>query len=180
MKKNVVLIFSLLIGLIACQKKAEVRTPVSQSGGEYIKASAERNQYMVSDELKAIQQYIKNDSLHKYYQSESGFWYKYLQANIKDTITPTTGDIVDIEYSIKYLNNEIVYNVDETSPKIYVVDKQEIIPGLRRGIKIMRPNERVVFLFPSHLGYGLIGDQDRIGSNQPIICEVFLKAINKE
>lgn len=179
MKYRIIILFSVILGFSACQKKAEIREPVSQSGGEYIKESAERNQYIVSDELKAIQQYIKNDSLHKYYQSDSGFWYKYLKANIRDTITPQTGDVVDIEFSIKYLNNEIIYDINETSPKIYVVDKQEIMPGLRRGIKIMRPEERIVFLFPSHLGYGFIGDKDRIGSNQPIICEVFLKEIKQ-
>lgn len=179
MKYRIIILFSVILGFSSCQKKAEIREPVSQSGGEYIKESAERNQYIVSDELKAIQQYIKNDSLHKYYQSDSGFWYKYLKANIRDTITPQTGDVVDIEFSIKYLNNEIIYDINETSPKIYVVDKQEIMPGLRRGIKIMRPEERIVFLFPSHLGYGFIGDKDRIGSNQPIICEVFLKEIKQ-
>lgn len=179
MKYRIIILLSVILGLSACQKKAEIREPVSQSGGEYIKESAERNQYIVSDELKAIQQYIKNDSMHKYYQSDSGFWYKYLKANIRDTITPRPGDVVDIEFSIKYLNNEIIYDINETSPKIYVVDKQEIMPGLRRGIKIMRPEERIVFLFPSHLGYGFIGDKDRIGSNQPIICEVFLKEIKQ-
>lgn len=179
MKYRIIILLSVILGFSACQKKAEIREPVSQSGGEYIKESAERNQYIVSDELKAIQQYIKNDSLHKYYQSDSGFWYKYLKANIRDTITPRPGDVVDIEFSIKYLNNEIIYDINETSPKIYVVDKQEIMPGLRRGIKIMRPEERIVFLFPSHLGYGFVGDKDRIGSNQPIICEVFLKEIKQ-
>jgi len=179
MKYRIIILFSVILGFSACQKKAEIREPVSQSGGEYIKESAERNQYIVSDELKAIQQYIKNDSMHKYYQSDSGFWYKYLKANIRDTITPRPGDVVDIEFSIKYLNNEIIYDINETSPKIYVVDKQEIMPGLRRGIKIMRPEERIVFLFPSHLGYGFVGDKDRIGSNQPIICEVFLKEIKQ-
>lgn len=179
MKYRIIILLSVILGFSACQKKAEIREPVSQSGGEYIKESAERNQYIVSDELKAIQQYIKNDSMHKYYQSDSGFWYKYLKANIRDTITPRPGDVVDIEFSIKYLNNEIIYDINETSPKIYVVDKQEIMPGLRRGIKIMRPEERIVFLFPSHLGYGFIGDKDRIGSNQPIICEVFLKEIKQ-
>lgn len=179
MKYRIIILLSVILGFSACQKKAEIREPVSQSGGEYIKESAERNQYIVSDELKAIQQYIKNDSMHKYYQSDSGFWYKYLKANIRDTITPRPGDVVDIEFSIKYLNNEIIYDINETSPKIYVVDKQEIMPGLRRGIKIMSPGERIVFLFPSHLGYGFIGDKDRIGSNQPIICEVFLKEIKQ-
>ena len=178
MKHHILIAFGLVLAFSSCQKQAEVRTPISQSGGEYIKESAKRNQLIVTDELKAIQQYIQNDSLHKYYQSEAGFWHKYLKANIRDTITPQTGDVVNISFSIKNLHNELIYDTSETSPNVYVVDKQEIMPGLRRAIKIMRAEERIVFLFPSHLGYGFIGDKERIGSNQPIICEVYLEKIN--
>ena len=57
----------------------------------------------------------------------------------------------------------------------YYVDKeQKIIIGLRDGIKIMRKNEKVSFLFPSHMGFGYHGDNDAIKTNQPLICTVTL------
>ena len=56
----------------------------------------------------------------------------------------------------------------------YLVDKQEIMIGLRDGIKLMRKNEKVSFLFPSHIAYGYLGDKNRIGPNVPIICTVTL------
>ena len=46
--------------------------------------------------------------------------------------------------------------------------------GLRDGIKLMRKNEKVSFLFPSHMAYGYRGDTKRIKSNEPIICNVTL------
>jgi FKBP-type peptidyl-prolyl cis-trans isomerase len=46
--------------------------------------------------------------------------------------------------------------------------------GLRDGIKLMRKNEKVTFLFPSHMAYGYRGDTKRIKTNQPIICTVTL------
>ena len=49
----------------------------------------------------------------------------------------------------------------------YVVDKDNILPALREGVRLMRPNEIVVFLFPSYLCYGYQGDGNKVGVSQP-------------
>jgi len=46
--------------------------------------------------------------------------------------------------------------------------------GLREGIKIMHKNEKITFLFPSHIAYGYHGDTKKIGTNQPLLCTVTL------
>jgi FKBP-type peptidyl-prolyl cis-trans isomerase len=46
--------------------------------------------------------------------------------------------------------------------------------GLRDGIKLMHKNEKVNFLFPSHMGFGFHGDNKKIGTNQPLLCTVTL------
>jgi hypothetical protein len=38
----------------------------------------------------------------------------------------------------------------------------------------MHKNEKVNFLFPSHMGFGYHGDNKRIGTNEPLICTVTL------
>ena len=35
-------------------------------------------------------------------------------------------------------------------------------------------NEKVTFLFPSHIAYGYHGDNKKIGTNQPLVCTVSL------
>lgn len=52
--------------------------------------------------------------------------------------------------------------------------------GLRDGIKLMRKNEKVSFLFPSNMGYGYHGDDKKIGTNQPLICTVTLRDFKSE
>jgi len=170
---------SALISLVAC-KEEEARKPISYSTGAFIKESVNRNKEMVNSEEDIIKEMVKKDAAHKYYQSTSGFWYKYLKANIQDTITPKTGDVVDIEFEIQDIHGTTIYKKEETTPKIYVVDKQEIMVGLRHAIKLMRKNETISFIFPSHMGYGYLGDKDRIGLNEPLICVVTLKDINPE
>lgn len=176
--KKIILIctFLGLFSTVSCQKP-EARKPISYTSGEFIKESVKRNKVIVGSEEEQIQSIIKKDSLHKYYQSNNGFWYKYLNANIHDTITPKTGNMVSLEFEIQDINGTIIYKKEETTPKLYHVDKQEIMVGLRHGIKLMRKGETVSFLFPSHMGYGYLGDKEKIGLNEPLICVVTLKDI---
>lgn len=178
MKKSIFLLslFATFFSLLSCEKEGP-RKPISNSRGEFLKQSIERNRALVGSEEDQIQELIKKDSTHKYYQSQHGFWYKYLNANIHDTITPKIGEIVEIEFEIQDINGQTIYNIEETVPKIYTVDKQEIMVGLRHAVKLMRKGETISFLFPSHLGYGYLGDNEKIGLNEPLICIVTLKDI---
>lgn len=177
MKKTVVLFgFLLAFSFMSCEKEA-ARKPISYASGEFIKESVKRNKVLVGTEEEQIQSLIKKDSLHKYYQSNHGFWYKYLQANIHDTLTPKPGNMVSMEFEIQDINGTVIYSKAETTPTIYQVDKQEIMVGLRHGIKLMRKGETISFLFPSHMGYGYLGDKEKIGLNEPLICVVTLKDI---
>ena len=78
------------------------------------------------------------------------------------------------------MNNQIIYSKEELKPQIYLVDKQNIMMGLRDGIKLMKKGETVTFLFPSHMGFGYHGDDNKIQSNVPLICTVELKDIKKD
>jgi len=177
MKKSILFFTCLLaISFISCNK-AEPRKPISNSSGQFLKESVNRNKTIVGSEEDQIQEIIKKDSAHKYYQSSHGFWYKYLQANIHDTITPKPGNMVEIEFEIQDINGKVIYKKEETSPRIYQIDKQEIMVGLRHGIKLMRKGETISFLFPSHMGYGYLGDKEKIGTNEPLVCVVTLKDI---
>ena len=87
---------------------------------------------------------------------------------------PKKGDVAYFDYEIGDLKGNVVYSEIELKPQTYVVDKQNIMMGLRDGIKLMRKNEKVTFLFPSHIAFGYHGDNKRIGSNEPLICTVTL------
>ena len=60
------------------------------------------------------------------------------------------------------------------------MDKEIIFKGLREGLKIMKEGENVTFLFPSEKAYGYYGDQNKIKSNIPLICNVRLDSIQQQ
>ena len=166
-------ILLLFIALVSC-KQQQARMPVSRSSGEFLKESAERNKKLVKGEEGQIQTIINSNPNVKYIASSKGYWYRYETKNTTDSISPKKGDVAFFDYEIKDLKGNIIYSKLELKPQTYLVDKQDILMGLRDGIKLMHKNETVTFLFPSHMAFGYHGDDNRIGTNEPIMCTVTL------
>lgn len=168
-----------LILLVSC-KEPQARRPISHSSGTFLKESVERNKKIVKGEEGQIDSIIKSNPNVKYIASNKGYWYRYIVQNNQDTLTPKKGDIAYFDYEIKDLKGNIIYSQTELKPQTYIVDKQDILIGLRHGLKLMHKKETVQFLFPSHVAYGYHGDNNRIGTNEPIICTVTLTHFKKE
>lgn len=168
-----------LILLVSC-KEPQARRPISHSSGTFLKESVERNKKIVKGEEGQIDSIIKSNPNVKYIASNKGYWYRYIVQNNQDTLTPKKGDVAYFDYEIKDLKGNIIYSQTELKPQTYIVDKQDILIGLRHGLKLMHKKETVQFLFPSHVAYGYHGDNNRIGTNEPIICTVTLTHFKKE
>lgn len=176
MQYNKIILITVLVTLLAssCKQSQEARRPVSQASGTFMKKSAERNKKLNATEEDQIDAVIKSNPKIKYLTSTNGYWYTYLVQNTVDTLTPKKGDVAFFEYELKDLKGRIIYSQAELKPQTYAVDKQNIMSGLREGIKLMHKNEKVIFLFPSHIAYGYHGDDKKIGINQPLLCTVTL------
>ncbi|MBC7642105.1 MAG: gliding motility-associated peptidyl-prolyl isomerase GldI [Flavobacterium sp.] len=171
MKNILFLIF--LISIASCSQQ-QARKPISHSEGSFMKESVERNKKLVANEEKVIDSIIKSNPKIKYAASKKGYWFYYLAKNETDTITPKRGDIAYFDYDVKDIYGNVIYTKDDLKPQVYNVDKQNIMMGLRDGIKIMHKKETVVFLFTSNMGYGYHGDNDKISTNESLICTVTL------
>ena len=172
--KLLTIVFIALIVASSCKQHQEARRPISQASGSFMKRSVERNKKLIIGEEGQIDSIIKSNPKVKYLASKKGYWYTYEIQNKLDTLTPKKGDVAFFDYEIKDLKGNVIYSELELRPQTYLVDKQNIIMGLRDGIKLMHKNEKVNFLFPSHMGFGYHGDNKKIGANQPLLCTVTL------
>jgi gliding motility-associated peptidyl-prolyl isomerase len=162
--------------LVAC-KSPEARRPVSSKSGSFIDASVERNIKLNEKEQAYIQKIMSENPEEVYIASENGFWYYYNVKQADSLISPGFGDIVNFNYNIKTLNDDIIYTTEDLKTQNYVMDKQELFSGLREGLKLMKSGETVTFMFPSQKAFGYYGDEDRIGINVPLKCEVSVNSI---
>lgn len=182
MRFNPIILVSFLAILLitSCQKQEEARRPISQASGTFMKKSVARNKKLVASEEDQIKAIMKRNPKIMYMTSSKGYWYSYETKNELDTLTPKKGDIALFNYEITDLNGAIIYSELELRSQTYRVDKQDIMMGLRDGIKLMRKGEKVKFYFPSHMAFGYHGDNKKIGPNTPIICTVILNDFMSE
>jgi gliding motility-associated peptidyl-prolyl isomerase len=173
-------ILALIVMAFASCKQQQARMPISRSSGVFLKESAERNKKLIKGEEGKIDSIIKSNPNINYIASQKGYWYYYETKNDKDTLRPKKGDVANFDYEIKDIQGNVIYSQLELQPQAYIVDKQNIMMGLRHGIKLMHKNETITFLFPSHMAYGYHGDNRRIGTNEPLICTVTLTDFKTE
>ena len=177
MNKLLILAF-VLLAFISC-KTPEARKPISSKTGSFIDASVERNKILNAQEETVINKIIEKQD-QDFIASESGFWYYYnTKVEIDSLKTPNFGDIINYDYDIKALNGNIIYSKNDIKNQTYAMDKQELFTGLREGLKLMKTGETVTFIFPSQKAYGYYGDENKIGRNMPLICEVTVNSITQ-
>lgn len=158
-------------------KSPEARMPETVQSGSFISESAQRNKKLNAAEREKIETMIAQDKDINYITSKSGFWYYYNHKIDRDTLKPQFGDTVNFIYSVSNLDGSNIYSSEDIGEQDYIVDKEELFSGLREGIKLMKPTERITFIFPSQVAYGYYGDEQKIGTNVPLICEVTLNTI---
>ena len=170
-----ILLVAIASFLTSCSEQ-QARKPISHSSGSFMKESIDRNKKMNAQEKETIAKIIKKDTAHIYNISEKGFWYAYKTKSAAN-VFPVKGDVVSFDYEVTDLYGNSIYTAAELKTQTYHVDKQNIMNGLRNGIKLMHKGDKVKFIFPSQSAYGYHGDDKKIGTNQPIICIVTLKDI---
>ncbi|MGJ5643313.1 gliding motility-associated peptidyl-prolyl isomerase GldI [Formosa sp. S-31] len=175
-----ILLGGLIISSLFACKSPEARRPISVKGGSFIDESIARNATLFQAEKEQFQNIIDKNPNQKYLASQSGFWYTYNKQIASDSLPkPDYGDIVVFDYDVKSLSGIQIYSESETKPDRYVMDQQELFTGLREGLKLMKAGETVTFLFPSSKAYGYYGDENKIGTNIPLICKVTVHSITE-
>ena len=175
MKRNFLLLLGVLV-LFSC-KEQEARRPVVQKTTTLLSETLDEKKRLIAFENKLIESYIAQDSTTNYNVATNGFWYSYIKQNKLETQVPKFGNEVEISYNLTDLSGNVFYSKEELGIKKYVIDKEDFIPGLQEGIKLMKVGETITFVIPSYRAFGLVGDENRIGINQTIKSTVTLISI---
>ncbi|WP_299127157.1 gliding motility-associated peptidyl-prolyl isomerase GldI [uncultured Winogradskyella sp.] len=174
--RNLLLLFAISFVCFNC-KSPEARIPESAHSGSFLKESAARNKKLNEEEQQRIKAIIKTNPDIDYIASKSGFWYYYTVKSDNQSVFAGFGDVVNFKYNISDLNGTEIYS---STQRTYIMDKQELFTGLREGLKLMNPGDQITFIFPSQKAYGYYGDDKKIGTNVPLICDVTLNTITQE
>jgi len=166
--KLFVFLFVFLIFVSQSCEENKTRHPINNKKDVFLKNSAYRNKGLYSREEFLIKKAAKLDSLNIYHLSDTGFMYAKIKSTNKNFPLPEKGEKVRFKYQIEDLDKNIIYSYKELGIVEYLIDQENLLPALREGIRIMRPMEIAVFLFPSYLCYSYQGDGIKINANQPL------------
>ncbi|MBM3420011.1 MAG: peptidylprolyl isomerase [Bacteroidetes bacterium] len=129
----------------------------------------EVNRYLVRKDRERIENYIERKKLAME-MTRTGLWYGILDSGAGDTIKEN--DIVLIKSQCTLLDGTVVYTGEERGTTRIRIGRSSVESGLDEGLRMLRGGGKALFILPSYLGHGLLGDGNKIPSRAILVFEV--------
>ncbi len=175
LQNNVVMILIILFTCSSCSQKSPdtVRKVISQDTIDHRMMNV--NSLLTTNENEQIEAYIKR---YGWEMKATGSGLRYLiykQGNGKPAKKNHT---IKINYRTALLNGVTVYNSAFDGAKIFKMGKADVEVGLEEGILLLKVGDKAKFIIPSHLAFGLVGDQKKIPRKATLVYDVELLEVN--
>lgn len=129
------------------------------------------NKQAVNTEDEQIDAYIRR---HNWSMTKTGSGLRYAIYKQGSGLKAEFGKIAVMNYSVELISGEKIYSSEKNGPKEFTIGKGGVESGLEEGILLLRVGDRAKFIIPSHLGFGLIGDQDKVPPKSTLIYDIEL------
>lgn len=162
---------------VSCTEEAPI---IEQPLPEWTKEeSINMQSVFVEEEEDEINSFLKRHSDWKMTKTETGLRY-FIYEKSTHNDTARIYDEVTVDFEIDLLDGTHCYSSKTNGPESFMIEKTDIESGLHEALKYMCTDDKALFILPSHLAHGLIGDSDQIPPLVPIIYDIHLIKINSE
>ena len=163
--------FSLIILAAGCgdNKKA---LNISQNKLQELQVS--ENKVHVKKESDEIDQYVKHRSWN---MTTTGTGLRYMIYENGKGEKAVFGKMAKVNYKISLMDGTICYTSEQTGPKIFLIGQDAIESGIHEGIQLMKIGDKALFILPSYLAHGLIGDENKIPPRSSVIYDIELLSL---
>ena len=167
-------ILIIVLGFQSCSENPEIPASTNQWNDS---TSVGFNKDRVKEEELQINLYLSHHNELKLKPTGTGLRYQI----IKNTDGPKaeSGDSVDVTMKITLLDGSTCYKTDSLELDQFLIDRSQVESGIQEGIKLMREGEKAVFILPSNLAHGLLGDFETIPPMSPIVVNLELIKVIK-
>ncbi len=162
------LIFILLLSCNSSTDQSRERNPDPSSMKEPLLYA---NKQAVKEENEQIERFIKR---YKWQMKETGSGLRYDIYFKGNGIKAEAGKLAVLKYSVRLIDGIEIYSSDKTGLKQFVIGHGGVEGGLEEGILLLSVGDRAKFILPSHLGFGLLGDQDKVPPKSTLIYDLEL------
>lgn len=161
------LFFGFLIVLLACDHSQEAPQKTDPNA---LKQSMEKaNRYMVNDEEADIEDYVSRHGLNMI-STGTGLHYVILKQGSEQLIQE--GQTIRMEYEMRSITGDLIYSSKNEGIKVFKVGEGTVESGLDEAMKYLHENDIATLIIPSHLAYGLHGDDNKIPAYSTLIYTI--------
>jgi FKBP-type peptidyl-prolyl cis-trans isomerase FkpA len=158
----------LSIGLSNCNENSE-KKPVEIDPGSIKEPLLKANKQVVGTEDTQIRNLIAR---YGWNMKETGTGLRYLVYKQGNGQQVQRERRVRINYEVRLITGDLVYSSKESGPKEFIVGSGGVESGLEEAILLFKVGDKAKLILPSHLAWGLIGDQDRIPPKSTLLYDI--------
>jgi FKBP-type peptidyl-prolyl cis-trans isomerase FkpA len=173
MIRSLILAILLSILVLACKDQTKKQPNTSLKDAKRKLESV--NKALVDKDKERIEAYISRHQLLGMEENKAGLYFLVWGESTGPQVK--LDDIVLLNYKISLLDGSECYNTINDKPKQFMVGKGGVEAGLEMAVLLMKKGQKGKFIMPPHLGYGLLGDNDRIPPLAILVFDVELLTV---
>lgn len=156
---------------MSCKEDINDNQNVKTADKNQIKKKLEEvNRALIQKEMGDIDKYIEEHDL-KMIRTGSGL--RYCIEKQGDIVCIKTGDIVVLDYEMRFLNNDnVIASSKNDGYKTFIVGHGGVEIGLEEAVLHLHNGDEAEIIIPSYLAHGLIGDGDKIPPQTTLVYKV--------
>lgn len=161
------LILIVLLGLFSCGESPQQPVAVTKDA---MKNSMEKaNRYLSNAEEEEIENYVRRHGWDMV-STGTGLRYQIVKQGSEDLIEK--GQKVLLEYQLQSIQGDMIYSSEKDGIKAFIVGEGTVESGLDEALTHLHYGDVARIIIPSHLGYGLHGDDNEIQQYETLVYTI--------
>lgn len=163
--------------LYACTDKVGNRSDAGSDNVNYsvIKEPLiEANKKYVKKQDDEIDQYVKRRGWD---MKTSPTGLRYLIYNEGKGKKAEEGMVATVNFKINLLDGSLCYSSDSLGSKNFLIGQDHVESGLHEALTYMKVGDKALFIIPSHLAHGLLGDERKIPPQSSVVYDLELLSL---
>ncbi|HOZ87614.1 MAG TPA: FKBP-type peptidyl-prolyl cis-trans isomerase [Bacteroidia bacterium] len=172
---QLILFCLLTMGLGACENKdrqpqARSEKPDAEKDKMIREQFVRVNRQVAQKESDEMDYYAKSHQM-PFIKTPSGIRYFVYKPSAKGDSVKKDMQIT-MNFQIKLLDGTECYSSATEGPKTFIVAHDDLESGIHKGVQYLKRGDKAIFLIPSVLAHGLLGDMKKIPPQMPIVYDV--------
>lgn len=163
----------LLLLLASCDTQPNQPKPINPA--KLKKPLMEANKDLVELEEFDIEGYINR---HNWPMTETGSGLRYWVYENGTGEQAAVDKIIEFNYKVELLNGFTCYDSDSLGSRQFLIGRGGVESGLEEAVLHFREGDRAKIILPSHLAFGLVGDDNCIPKKAVVVYDFEVLSIN--